>query len=969
MPKIMNISQKPYEDRPKRGGNLDRNSLSLCIFAVDNKTIEMSLLRVMNMFLLVVAVVLTGCEDGVVPENLRIPELPVVSAVAEGRVVTLTATFKSVVELSSAKEFGFYFGEDEQSMERMTVAKTDGLGYSLIMGDLEYSTTYSYKAWVGNGRDEVSSDSREVVTGKEPVGPDPPSPVEQNIEFKDPEVKALCVENWDLDGDGELSKAEAAKVTNLRWVFKRNNEITSFEELEYFTGLRSVADSAFKCCNNLNNIKLPECVKVIGAHAFQDCFKLSLTSLPETLTEIGKWAFQRCANLAFTSLPSGLTSIEEGVFERCQKIVPDELPSGLTRVGPWAFSECSSLNPKSLPEGVKTLGQNAFGGCSSLTWTRLPSSLREMGDWAFAQCWKVGFSSIPEGVVKISKATFEGCFSMGSITLPESLQVIDSLAFNGLPLKEVTIPENVKFIGGDAFKGSDRMVTVKLLPKSPPVIGDTYLGDNADVIYVHAESLKKYKTSENWDKWKDKYRTLPGEELPPDAIDIEFKDPVVKALCVENWDLDGDGELSKAEAAKVTSLRQVFKRNEEITSFEELECFTSLRSVADSAFKCCSNLSALSLPEGVRMIGEDSFAYCSELRITSLPESLTSIERGAFTYCSGLALTELPENLTSVAWFAFDHCTSLALKKLPSGMTRIEGGTFANCPNVAPEKLPSGLTYIGPWAFFGCTSFNPEALPESVTEIDHNAFSLCTSLAWARLPDNVVEIGEAAFTYCYKLSLTSLPPKLTRIENEAFNETSVAPAELPNGLKYIGERAFMNCSEFNPANLPSCVVEIGARAFFGCSSLSWRELPESLMEVGEYAFYLCRKVKFTSLPENIIKIHKAVFENCTGMEEITLPDQLNVIEANAFKNCKFLEITIPKNVEFIGSEAFNGGNLLRKVTVLPAKPPQMEDTFLGDNANVVFVPSASLEMYKTAKNWSEWKDKYKPLTESSGKAL
>ena len=630
MPKIMNISQKPYEDRPKRGGNLDRNSLSLCIFAVDNKTIEMSLLRVMNMFLLVVAVVLTGCEDGVVPENLRIPELPVVSAVAEGRVVTLTATFKSVVELSSAKEFGFYFGEDEQSMERMTAAKTDGLGYSLILEDLEYSTTYSYKAWVGNGRDEVSSDSREVVTGKEPVGPDPPSPVEQNI---------------------------------------------------------------------------------------------------------------------------------------------------------------------------------------------------------------------------------------------------------------------------------------------------------------------------------------------------EFKDPVVKALCVENWDLDGDGELSKAEAAKVTSLRQVFKRNEEITSFEELECFTSLRSVADSAFKCCSNLSALSLPEGVRMIGEDSFAYCSELKITSLPESLTSIERGAFTYCSGLALTELPENLTSVAWFAFDHCTSLALKKLPSGMTRIEGGTFANCPNVAPEKLPSGLTYIGPWAFFGCTSFNPEALPESVTEIDHNAFSLCTSLAWARLPDNVVEIGEAAFTYCYKLSLTSLPPKLTRIENEAFNETSVAPAELPNGLKYIGERAFMNCSEFNPANLPSCVVEIGARAFFGCSSLSWRELPESLMEVGEYAFYLCRKVKFTSLPENIIKIHKAVFENCTGMEEITLPDQLNVIEANAFKNCKFLEITIPKNVEFIGSEAFNGCNLLRKVTVLPAKPPQMEDTFLGDNANVVFVPSASLEMYKTAKNWSEWKDKYKPLTESSGKAL
>lgn len=73
-------------------------------------------------------------------------------------------------------------------MERLTVTKTDGLEYSLIKEDLEYSTTYLYKAWVGNGRDEKVSDLREVVTGREPV-----SPVERNIEFRDPAVKALCV--------------------------------------------------------------------------------------------------------------------------------------------------------------------------------------------------------------------------------------------------------------------------------------------------------------------------------------------------------------------------------------------------------------------------------------------------------------------------------------------------------------------------------------------------------------------------------------------------------------------------------------------------------------------------------------------------------------------------------------------------------------------------------------------------------
>ena len=815
----------------------------------------MSFLRVMNMFLFVVAVVLTGCEDGVVPEELRTPSLPSVGAAVDGRVVTLTATFKSERDLSSAKEFGFYFGKDEQSLERMTAPKADGLGYSLIRDDLDYSTTYLYKAWVGNGRDEVLSDLLKVVTSEEPVGPDPPSPVERNIEFKDPVVKALCVENWDLDGDGELSKAEAAKVTNLRWVFKRNNEITSFEELEYFTGLRSVADSAFKCSANLRSVKLPESVTVIGDHTFEECEnltlpklpdnlttvgeaafcfceKLSLNSLPETLTNIGNWAFSCCTNLALTRLPSGLTSIGDGTFNRCFSIVPEELPSGLTRLGSWAFSECSFFNPISFPEGVKSIGNYAFGGCHSLTWDQLPSTLNSMGAYAFSQCNKVRFSSIPEGVTRINKATFEGCFSMRSIILPESLQVIDSLAFNGLPLTDVTIPENVTFIGRDAFKGSGRLMPVIMLPKTPPVIEDTYLGDNADLIYVHAESLNQYKTAENWTKWKDKLFVVP-EELIPRRI-IEFKDPVVKALCVENWDRDGDGELSKEEASKVTNLQWVFKRNEEITSFEEMEYFTGLRSVADSAFKCCVNLRSVKLPEKVRSIegfafhecenvlisklpenlksiGEFAFDHCSCLTLTKLPDNLTDIGSHAFRLCTRLALTELPEKLTNIAWFAFAQCTNLALTKLPSGMTRIEGGVFAGCTSLSLEYLPSGLTYIGPYAFTECTSFNIESL------------------------------------------------------------------RLPAGLEYFGEWAF----------------------------------------------------------------------NC----------------------CRFSEISIPEKVEFIGACAFCSCSMLRKVTVLPVTPPEMEDTFLGDNADEIFVPSASLEKYKTAKNWSEWKTKYKLLTENSGQAL
>ena len=62
----------------------------------------------------------------------------------------------------------------------------------------------------------------------------------ENIEFADAKVKELCVANWDTNGDGELSKAEAAIVTTLDSVFTGNTDIVSFREFQYFTGITEI---------------------------------------------------------------------------------------------------------------------------------------------------------------------------------------------------------------------------------------------------------------------------------------------------------------------------------------------------------------------------------------------------------------------------------------------------------------------------------------------------------------------------------------------------------------------------------------------------------------------------------------------------------------------------------------------------------------------------------------------------------
>ena len=114
-----------------------------------------------------------------------------------------------------------------------------------------------------------------------------------NISFADAKVKEICVANWDTSGDGELSYAEAEAVTDLGEVFKGTN-ITSFDELQYFTGLQSIGQFAFYRCTGLTSINIPNSVTTIAAMAFSGCSGLTSINIPNSVTTIGESAFEEC---------------------------------------------------------------------------------------------------------------------------------------------------------------------------------------------------------------------------------------------------------------------------------------------------------------------------------------------------------------------------------------------------------------------------------------------------------------------------------------------------------------------------------------------------------------------------------------------------------------------------------------------------------------------------------------------------
>lgn len=123
------------------------------------------------------------------------------------------------------------------------------------------------------------------------------------IQFEDPEVERICIANFSSDGIG-VTYRDAATVTSLSTVFRGNEDIVTFNELEYFTSLTSITAGssssslgAFGGCTSLQSIKIPNNVRTIGAYSFYNCTSLEEIIIPSSVTSLGNYSFEGCTNL------------------------------------------------------------------------------------------------------------------------------------------------------------------------------------------------------------------------------------------------------------------------------------------------------------------------------------------------------------------------------------------------------------------------------------------------------------------------------------------------------------------------------------------------------------------------------------------------------------------------------------------------------------------------------------------------
>lgn len=130
----------------------------------------------------------------------------------------------------------------------------------------------------------------------------------------------------------------------------------------------------------------------------------------------------------------------------------------------------------------------------------------------------------------------------------------------------------------------------------------------------------------------------------------------------------------------------------------------------------------------IKEIANYAFRGCSLLRSIDLPNTVTSIRNSAFDECRGLVSIKLSNSLESISNSAFRLNTSLEIISIPNRVTSIGKNAFQGCNNLKEVHLTNGLETIGEQAFLYCHSLQSMTIPESVKKIDQEAFSDCSSL-------------------------------------------------------------------------------------------------------------------------------------------------------------------------------------------------------------------------------------------------
>ena len=428
--------------------------------------------------------------------------------------------------------------------------------------------------------------------------------------------------------------------------------------------------------------------------------------------------------------------------------------NGVTSIGKYAFDGCTDLTSITIPNGVTSIGESAFYGCTGLKdvyyngsgrdWEKIEirsnNSLLSQATKHYTYyyiTWITDSEAIEEKV-KVGDAITaptpekDGYFFIGwDKVVPETMPAnnLEFVAEWSINSHTVTwIVDGNETV--DTYNYGDTIVK----PADPEKVGYTFTDWGAeipttvpdeDLVFTATWQAKEYNVTWNVDgeistdtyyfddaitaptPEKDGYFFIGWDKVVPDTMPAESLEFVAQWSKVEyEFEFDGNGII--ITAAKDAS--------------GDIEIPAIINGYPVIAIDECafvgSDITSVTIFEGVESIGLFAFAYCDKLETVNIPSSVTEIDYGAFSGCSNIETINISADNNNFVTDEYGVVYTEGFIELVYAPAKSVGEAYA---------MRSTATYIYPFAFSDCSDF-ALTISDNLSDEDADEFLLNISV-------------------------------------------------------------------------------------------------------------------------------------------------------------------------------------------------------------------------------------------------
>ena len=482
----------------------------------------------------------------------------------------------------------------------------------------------------------------------------------------------------------------------------------------------------------ITSITIDYGVTSIGTSAFTGCSNVQQINIPDSVEHIDPYAFSFCNGLHTVKLPASLTLISEELFAECANLKNIDIPDTVTEIGTNAFLRCTAFSLTELPDGIKSIGAAAFENCGSIENLELPKTLESIGEAAF-------------GGTIIDKASFDG-------TLEKWVAIGGDGC--GIARDKIDFLEHICDFGSSWQYDTQKHWQSCSCGKTQNEGAHTGTGETCDVCGAAlSEALGSGSIDGglSWSLSRSGALAISGSGKMSDFSSVANAAP---------W----DEQKGKIQSAVIESGVQNISGGafSGCTALEKVSISDTVAQIDLNAFDGCSALAEFEVAEenkafssagGVLFSADKKLLRCPSGKTAdcTVQSGTVAIAGGAFKDCSKLESLVIPDSVTAIGKSAFENCAALKRITLPKSIAMLEALTFSGCASLAEITLPDGLKALGEKVFSGCAALKSVKIPAEVTVIPTEAFSGCSSLESITIPKNVSHINERAFDGCTAL--------------------------------------------------------------------------------------------------------------------------------------------------------------------------------------------------------------------------